>query len=130
MLITLIAKRRVAVLDPNELGLVQGEAWAEITGLKAELIGEEVLHLSATGHSEFATGCRNAIAFHAALSQVSTDAGEDRLDFSLVTAKVPTPFLERGGEAGAIMENAEIAVLWRQYFDEHVRTEAIGEADG
>lgn len=127
MLITLIAKRRISALDPQELGLVQREAWAEITGLKAELIGEEVLYLSATGHGEFAAGCRNAVAFDEALSHVSPNGEQGQLEYFVGAEKTLTPFRERSEEQEAILEDPGIALLWRQYFDEHLRESPIGE---
>jgi hypothetical protein len=128
MLITLVAKRKVSVLDSHSLGIVQREAWAEITGLKAELIGEEVLHLSAIGHRDFEAGCRNAIAFHEVLSQTSGD--EDLLDFPVAIAKATSPFRPQGKEQTSVTENMSIAALWHQYFDEHVPWRRIEPTEG
>jgi hypothetical protein len=120
MLITLIAQRKVSVLDSHSLGIVQREAWAEITGLKAELIGEEVLHLSATGHRDFAAGCRNAVAFHEALSRTSGGPGEELLDFPVAIAQATAPFRQQAEDGGSATENVSLAALWQLYFDDHV----------
>jgi hypothetical protein len=63
MLISIIARRAEASLDARELGLVQREAWSQITGLQADLVGEAVVRLSSTRNESFACGCRNAVAF-------------------------------------------------------------------
>lgn len=114
MLITLVAKR-AATLDNQNLGLVQCDAWAEITGARWSLIGEEVLHLSATDDGEFAAGCRNAIAFDLALYGTSTagvaaiplDGAKSELDRYMDTESNLT-------------ENPDIRALWIQYFDGHI----------
>lgn len=128
MLITLIARHKVGVLDSDALGIVQREAWAEITGLKAELIGEEVFHLSANSHKEFEAGCRNAIVFHETLSRISSVGEEPLPDFSMAVANATSPFRALDDGEAAIAESASIASLWHQYFDEHIppRREDVG----
>lgn len=69
MLITLVAARTVRALDTDELAAVQSRSWAAITGMNANLIGDEICALSAAQDPGFATGCSNALAvfeaFHA-----------------------------------------------------------------
>ena len=50
------------------MGLVQADAWADITGARPDLIGEEICFLSAGRSKDFETGCRNAARFFGALS--------------------------------------------------------------
>jgi len=113
MLITLLAKRKVDALDSQTLGLVQCEAWTEITGMKSDLIGAEVIHLSAAGHKTFELGCRDAVAFDLALHGTSTagvfDLGSGMMDDTL-NACVNNP-------ARKIIENQDILALWDHYFE-------------
>ena len=46
-LVTLAAERRSATLRTQAMGLVQADAWADITGARPDLIGEEICFLSA-----------------------------------------------------------------------------------
>jgi hypothetical protein len=117
MLITLAAKREVDVLDSHALGLVQSEAWAEITGMKADLIGEEVLHLSTAGHKIFEAGCRNAVAFERALYESSIVS--DRLEPWGETVEIGS-HQERASRTPGPFVAQDIAELWADYFDSRV----------
>ena len=66
-LVTLAAERRSATLRTQAMGLVQADAWADITGARPDLIGEEICFLSAARSKDFETGCRNAARFFGAL---------------------------------------------------------------
>jgi hypothetical protein len=76
--ITVAAKREVGSLGTQSLGLVQSQAWADITGLSATVIGEEISFLSMSRNGEFLDGCRRAISFvqvlHGAPPNGSPDA--------------------------------------------------------
>jgi hypothetical protein len=110
MLITLSARHKVGRLDSLNLGLVQQEAWADITGMRPEVLGEHALNLSVSGDDTFALGCHNAIAFTAALRQARA-AGLDNRESA-------TSLLdERGGE---ILQDPTIDALWTEYFEDHV----------
>lgn len=110
MLITLTARHKVSELDSLFLGLVQQEAWADITGMRPELVGERAMNLSASGNKVFALGCQNAIAFEAALSK-TTEEGvsfDDRV-FSKHT------------DDGGLSDVLEIVLtLWTDCFESHV----------
>jgi hypothetical protein len=54
-------------LDNDDLASVQSRSWAAITGLRSELIGDEICSLSAAHDERFEMGCRNALAFFQAL---------------------------------------------------------------
>ncbi len=111
MLITLTARHKVSEMDSLFLGLVQQEAWAEITGMRPELVGERALNLSASGSRTFALGCQNAVAFDAAFSRsqesalfddrrFAKDAGDDELSDGL--------------------DDQSVLALWADCFESHV----------
>lgn len=111
MLITLTARHKVREMDSLFLGLVQQEAWAEITGMRPELVGERALNLSASGSRMFALGCQNAIAFDVAFSRslesalfddrrFAKDAGDDELSDGL--------------------DDQSVLALWADCFESHV----------
>lgn len=118
MLITLVAKREIDNIDQSSLAMIQCEAWAEITGMTPEPIGERVLYLCATEHKEFELGCRNAHAFSQALTRSTINGPDDHLDSSGLAQRqawdpnddnLLTPF-----------DNAALSALWLQYFDTRV----------
>lgn len=127
MLITLIAKRNAGPLDTQALGLVQCEAWSQITGTDAALLGEQVIHLSIGGDQAFTLGCQNAIAFDRSLQgfpPVGAD-GQEGLHYALGEQ---TSFLEwhHGGQ-DQLAENCHSLALWGEYFDRRLTsTAAIG----
>jgi hypothetical protein len=115
MLITLAAQRAVNISDSQTLGAVQTEAWTEITRMRISTIGEETLHLSATEHKAFESGCRNAIAFDLALYGTSvagvSDGLSDRID---ELDLYPTGLPHSAGD------RERIVGLWQYYFDNHL----------
>jgi hypothetical protein len=111
MLITLIARRRVNVLDNQALGLVQCGAWGTITGLKADLVGEETLHCCAIGDRDFARGCCDAANFDLALHGGAIGYTSDLT----MCPKDDEGFASEGGpHAGDAIQ------LWDHYFETHV----------
>lgn len=111
MLITLIAWRRVNALDNQMLGLVQCGAWGDITGLKADLVGEETLHFCAIGDCEFERGCFDAASIDVAL-QRSAVAFHDDVDICLQEGEVCAAACDTG--------TADVIQLWDHYFETHV----------
>ena len=113
MLITLLAKREVDALDSHSLGLVQSEAWTEITGMRSDLIGAEVIHLSAAGHKTFELGCGDAVAFDLALHGTSRagvfELGSGMMDDTLSPCG--------NNPARKISENQDMLALWDHYFE-------------
>jgi hypothetical protein len=104
MLITSIATYHTGSLDTDDLAAVQAGAWADITGMPGDLVGEEMCFLSASNDSRFISGCRNAEAFIQAL-----DAAVPRSE-QLDEEHAPSPPAER-----------EIrSALWSRYFDAHL----------
>ncbi|MBX6329420.1 MAG: hypothetical protein IRY89_12680 [Pseudolabrys sp.] len=105
MLITLIARRSAGALGRDDLALIQSRAWADITGMPADLFGEEVCYYDAARDRRFASGCRNAELFFRGLDMVKR-ASEEELG---------------GGAASARFAEADAgAVLWSRYFDAHL----------
>jgi hypothetical protein len=76
MLVTLAAARNPTVLHNDELAAVQSSAWAAITGMQREMIGDELCSLSADHDPRFEQGCINAANF---LSVTQTTAPEPPL---------------------------------------------------
>ena len=63
MLISLIAEHTTGRLDSQSAGLVQLEAWQDVTGFPSHLIGEEICLLSSGNDRKFSYGCLNASRF-------------------------------------------------------------------
>jgi len=120
MLITTIAERECDLRDSPLLAHVQSAAWADITGLESDLIGEEVLLLSAARHKEFEHGCEDALAFAELLYCNVKYPG----DYNYSGREEYTDSLGSGfGGAGAIEARNDVEPLpWAHYFDEHVTT--------
>lgn len=63
MLISLVAEYTIGRLDSQSAGLVQLEAWQDVTGFPSHLIGEEICLLSSGNDRKFSYGCLNASRF-------------------------------------------------------------------
>jgi hypothetical protein len=112
-LITLCARRTMPSIGTYELALVQCEAWARMTGLSADLFGEETCYLSAARDPDFIDGCRNAVAFGTALHG------------NVVTDGFLAEWALSGAEGLGIF--ADPKELWERYFDSHVGADAEAE---
>jgi hypothetical protein len=100
MLITLTATWTARSLGDDNLAAVQIGSWAAITGMRGELIGDEICSLSAAHDEHFELGCRNALSFFQALQ---SEAGAD-----LYPGKPDDPTQQAR------------AALWARYFDTYV----------
>jgi hypothetical protein len=100
MLITLTACWKGRPLGNDDLASVQSRSWAAITGLRSELIGEEICSLSAAHDEHFEMGCRNALAFFQGLQ---SEAGPDLYP-----------------EDADDRERQARAALWARHFDSYV----------
>jgi hypothetical protein len=101
MLITSIATFHTGALDTDDLAAVQAGAWADITGMPGDLVGEEMCFLSASSDSRFISGCHNAESFIRALD-VAVPQGEQLDD----------------GQVTSVSADREIrSALWSRYFD-------------
>ena len=123
-LITLVARRECNVPDTQALGLVQSEAWAEITGMRPDLIGDEVLALSAARHNAFELGCRNAVSFAEAFYGSLSHYGDHGAHAMNASVAGPSPI-----EPIKMLEHENALVsLWACYFEEHVAALSLAQA--
>lgn len=125
MLISIAARVEVGKIEERALCHVQAEAWENITARRYDLIGEEVLLLSAARNHDFEIGCRNAITFGAMLvgnSILRAGRGVDWQDrhFDLSDANV----------GGAWIERDDVAAAWERFFDAHVFMDACDNMSG
>ncbi|NRG16388.1 hypothetical protein HPQ64_01645 [Rhizobiales bacterium] len=121
MLISLVARRRVHSIDDDTLGIVQAEAWEEITGLPGNIGGEEACLLSVNGHRDFQRGCLNAIAFMDAMT-----AGGDGLDHDPRLPGIPGAGGAPGGYASE--RDRQLLDLWHEFFEQPMTLEPFQEA--
>jgi hypothetical protein len=111
-LITLVAQRATGPIGSHALGLIQSEAWARITGLSGELIGEEISYLSSSESKDFADGCRDAAAFLDALVGGPIHEVTDEWQLAVATASAGTRTNVSFDEL-----NPGALALWSVYFD-------------
>ncbi len=111
-LITLVAQRAIGPLGSHALGLIQSDAWARITGLSGELIGEEISYLSSSENKDFAAGCCDAAAFLDALIGEPVREATDEWQLAVATASI-------GARSSANFDelNPGALALWSLYFD-------------
>ena len=121
-LITLIAKRRYRSLEGNALAWIQASAWADLTGLDPEMIGEEICLLSEAGNRLFELGCQNGVRFFQSLfpeqrrlSISNSDEFFDAFIHGVVARDIETETL---GQSEA--HSRDIDDLWSQYFEAYV----------
>lgn len=69
MMITITARLESPSIQGSLLCDVQEDAWTKITGSHPSVVGEEILLLSASRHSGFELGCRDAVEVYAELSR-------------------------------------------------------------
>jgi hypothetical protein len=116
VLISAAAKHAVPSADPQSLGLIQAETLSRLTGISADLFGENICYLSGTRHKDFVDGCMNALAFAAALDGRGTQA----------TVADPAAFPGQLLDDGSLRVRAGDAVagsaheLWQQYFEARI----------
>jgi len=114
MLISIVARVEVGKIEEQALCLVQAKAWEDITAMRSDLIGEDVLLLSAARNRDFEIGCRNAMTFGSLLignSILSVGRGVDWQDRN---------FDLNDADAGAWAERDDVAAAWERFFDAHV----------
>jgi len=74
MLVTLAGGAGLRALGNDELAAVQCGAWAAITGMQREMIGDEICSLSAERDARFEHGCVNAATFFTATQAIRPGA--------------------------------------------------------
>lgn len=119
MLITLIAKREAKVRTSQALAHAQSSAWAAITGMRRDLVGEEVALLSATRDEAFEIGCYNALLFGQALYGGATTVDSDFSTLWEETTRGAPSAIELPTAEAREKEDA-VAELWADCFDAHV----------
>jgi hypothetical protein len=121
VLITLVAKRDAGIVNSQTLGLVQSAAWAAITGMDREFLGEEVLLLSNSHHHGFELGCSNALVFGQALYGDAVADGADEWElWGRATQGAPLANKRHLSATEAFDSESAIADLWAHCFDAHV----------
>ena len=119
-LISVLAERatRGRVSD-DALGMVQSEAWAEITGVRYLPFGEEVCLLSSNGDPAFRRGCSNALTFTRLVLDGSLDATADVAEAFAPQDFETVPIAPAAEDDFAVFGRggATAAVLWEQYFE-------------
>jgi hypothetical protein len=113
MLITLHATRNAGSLGTAALASAQAGAWSDITGMAANLVGEEICFLSAAGDKAFDLGCRNATSFFEAAGIL-----DRRNEESLLKERISP---DACGDA-----EQHRSALWARYFDAYVGNGASG----
>ncbi|HML93097.1 hypothetical protein [Methyloceanibacter sp.] len=111
MLISLAAEYTAGRLDSESAGLVQLEAWQEVTGFPSHLIGEEICLLSSGQDRKFRHGCLNASRFMEELTR-PVHSHPDQLPPGYRTH-------------GLNYDRSAAMALWSELFDGH-----IGALDG
>ncbi len=105
MLITLIAQREVRSIGGQALGLVQLDAWEQITGTEIVNVGEEICLLSANGDAAFQSGCVNA----------------QQMFFAMEQERDVDAFSGDGNVSSAVdLQTTSVGQLWARYFEERV----------
>lgn len=123
--ITVEAKREVTSLGTQSLGYVQSRAWADITGLSADVIGEEISLLSMSRNGEFINGCRRGMSFVQALHGAAPDGsppdaqGLDAFNEMVEALDIDEVDENLGQEdgAGPLSYGATPDEFWALYFD-------------
>ncbi|QCI64094.1 hypothetical protein E8M01_07455 [Phreatobacter stygius] len=118
MFVTAVARRRVGRLGQSALGDAQTGVLAALSGLGPDLIGEEVLLLSAQRHPAFEEGCRGALAF---FRTIFRDTGSDGPDGDpmialLAIAKAPI----QTGLIRSEHDQALLAEIWAEHVDAYL----------
>lgn len=107
MLITLLATRNAGSLGTAALASAQAGAWSDITGMAANLVGEEICFLTAAGDEAFDLGCRNATSFFEAVALL-----DRRSEESLLKGRISL--------LGCGQVEDDRSALWARYFDAYV----------
>ena len=95
-------------LDSQSAGLVQLEAWQDVTGFPSHLIGEEICLLSSGHDRKFSHGCLNASRFMEELTR---------------PASTHPDHLSPGSRVhGLNYDRSAAMALWSDLFDGHIES--------
>lgn len=128
MLIALVAAHRTqGRIDSDQLGLAQIRAFARITGVMDDSVGEQLCLLSAAGDESFLSGCRNALNFLKAYNGEHDPDDPDIEDVweELSAAEGHTAWLGLVEPAVFGKGGLVAASLWQRYFDDHLFIEGV-----
>lgn len=118
MLITIIAKTEIGKIEGQPLCLVQAKAWGDITGIRSDLIGEDVLLLSAARNRDFENGCHNAMGLASLLIGSSILGWQHQQSDLGMHAGTPWP------------DRDDLSSLWERLFDAHIAVHIRGIETG
>lgn len=122
MLISLLAQRRTGCrLNSERLGLLQGDAWQDLTGLPDDRIGEDVCLLSAEYDREFVGGC--LAAAHFANAYYGRHDPMDPEIMEVVGGEWAHAHVSSEADDEHVFGNngAIARALWARYFEDRVR---------
>lgn len=122
MLISLFAERRTRCsISSERLGLLQEDAWQDLTGLPDDRIGEDVCFMSAEYDREFVGGCMAAVRFAEAYYGRHDPLDPEILDV-IDREWNGAQFPSEADDVGVFGKNGAIArALWARYFEDRVR---------
>jgi hypothetical protein len=116
MLIALVAVHHTRRhVDSDSLGLIQLEAFARITGVRDDRVGEQICFLSALDDEAFLAGCRNAWLFLRAYNGEPGPAEPDAIEADLLDNLDLTIDAAPFGRGGVMA-----AAVWRRCFEGHL----------
>lgn len=120
-LITIVARIESRNLQDHDLGIVQSQAWGAITGMDADLIGEDALTLSKSHPREFQHGCYSAtmVATRLCGSAAVASIGYEPWQQPIVSAEEQ---IFAGDERDAISISNSLTGNWSDNFDAFVAT--------
>ena len=114
-LITIVARIESRALQDDDLSLVQSQAWQAITGMDADLIGEDALTLSGSHPREFQHGCYSAtmvasrLCGAAAVASIGYEPWQDA-----------TPAHPLIGDQRSMISLPDLAGNWAEAFDTYI----------
>ncbi|WP_438278350.1 hypothetical protein [Nitrobacter sp.] len=120
-LITIVARIESRNLQDRDLGIVQSRAWGAITGMDADLIGEDALTLSKSHPREFQYGCYSAtiVASRLCGSAAVASIGYEPWQEPVSSAEEQ---LFAGDERGAMSISNPLTGNWSDNFDAFIAT--------
>jgi hypothetical protein len=118
-LITIVARIESRDLQDSDLSLVQSQAWGAITGMDADLIGEDALTLSNSHPREFQHGCHSAMMVATRLCGAAAVASIGYEPWQLTDAAAGAdPFVNDGHDMGTIP--SPVTGNWGDAFDAYI----------
>lgn len=118
VVIGLAASERNGGPSNEAWGLVQSDAWAELTGVPANLVGERICLLSIGQDTAFGSGCRNGLHFFdALLRSLSHLPVHDRSG----GARAARAMDQTEGSDEANISESDVAAMWDRLIGERLQ---------